>query len=341
MTRKTAAISGVLIAAALAYAGRGAWLKFKGPDPMTPEERAAFLARPVVRLESYSFDPSVPLAERVGPPPPFLLDWLKKYDGRDDYLGYAPTPAERKMITGWLDLLPGKMRAALEKRLIGIFLVDNFLGNGLAEMVLDPATGEKYSWVTLNAGGLRRTLSETLSEREASAFSGGGVSVECGGREPAGLFYSLLHEATHAYDYTVGITPYVEPEWFEALNGGPPRPEPAWEVWKGYSAPGPGHDFAARKRLSFYGLGGGPKLKASEASSAYESLAASPFVSLYGSQNWAEDAVELMVYAATRRLLGSSCRVKYKGPSGLTASFKPGEEASARAEALYRSLSKD
>lgn len=339
MNRKITVIAGLIIAAALAYAGYRAWLMPREPKAMTPEERAAFLARPVVRLETYSFDPSVPLAERIGPPTPFLLEWLKKYDGRDDYLPHAPTAEERRMLTGWLRRLPAKMRDTLDKRLIGIFLVDNFLGNGLAEMVLDPATGEKYSWVTLNAGGFGKTLSETLSEREASSFIGGGVSVECGGREPAGIFYSLTHELTHAYDYTAGITPYVEPEWYEAVSGRPPRPEPAWEIWKGYRTPRPEHDFAARKRLSFYGFGGGPKLRASEAAAVYESLAASPFVSLYGSQNWAEDAVELMVYASTRRLLGSACRVKYKGPGGMTASFKPGETAAARAEALYLRLS--
>ncbi len=340
MKKKTALLSGLLLAAALAWAGYRAWRTPAVPVPMTPEQRAGLLAQPVLHAKNYDFDPSSTMESRVGPPPPFLLDWLRTNDGRADYLPYTPTASERKMIAGWLQLLPAGMEGVLRRRLIGIYLVENFLGNGLSNLVLGSGPGERYAWVVLNTEGFSRTLSGTLTGREASAFMGGGVSVECGGREPAGIFYALTHEITHAYDYTAGITPYVEPEWYELLAGAPPWPEPRWEVWRGYRTPLPEHDFAARKKLAFYGMGGGPKLKAAEAAAVYDALSASPFVSLYGSQNWAEDAAEMMVYSATRRLLGSSCRVKYKEPSGRTAFFSPGGEASARAEALYLRLSR-
>ncbi|HNT98339.1 MAG TPA: hypothetical protein PKK31_08755 [Elusimicrobiales bacterium] len=340
MKKKTALLSGLLLAAALAWAGYRVWRAPSIPVPITPEHRARVMSQPVLYAKNYDFDPASAMESRIGPPPPFLLDWLKKNDGRADYRPYTPTAAERKTLAGWLEQLPSGMKNVLRRRLIGIYLVENFLGNGLSNLVLGDGPEEYYAWVVLNTEGFSRTLSGTLTGREASAFMGGGVSVECGGREPAGIFYALTHEITHAYDYVAGITPYVEPEWYELLSGAPPWPEPGWEVWRGYRTPLPEHDFAARKKLGFYGMGGGPKLKTSEAASVYGSLADSPFVSLYGSQNWAEDAAEMMVYAATRRLTGSSCRVKYREPSGRTAFFSPGGEASARAEALYLRLSR-
>ncbi len=328
-----AAVSAALLMAGLV---RFMYMRAVYPEPMSPEKRAEMLAQPVLRAENYGFDPASPLENRIGPPPIFLLNWLRTLDQRPGYKGYTPTPSQRRMLAGWFDLMPGPMRAVLRERLIGVYLVDGFLGNGLSNMVLGH-DGSRYAWVVLNTSGFSSTLSETFTGREASAFRGGGVSVDCGGvNEPPGVFYTFFHEMTHAYDYVQGITPYVEREWEELLRGFPPEKKRRWDVWAAYETPLKEHDSPLRGRISFYGIGGGPLLDGSEAPAIYAWLEKSPFTSLYGAQNWAEDAVELMVYNAVTDKLGRPCVIKY----GAGGKFTPGPAAAARAEALYNRLSR-
>lgn len=328
----------IFIAAALAALAAGAYLVWDlgaYPDPMHPEQRERLLSQPAVRAESYDFDPSSPIKDRIGPPPPFLLEWLKTLDGRPGYKGRVPTPAQREMIAGWFGLMPERMRAVLREKLIGVYLVDDFLGNGLSNMVIGK-DGTRYAWAVLNTSGFRKTLSATLTGREASVFKGDGVSVDCGGAgEPPGIFYPFFHEMTHAYDYTAGITPYVEKEWYELINGLPPRKKRRWDVWAAYEKPLPEHDHPLREKVRFYGIDGGPLLDVSEAGALYAWLEKSPFTSLYGTQSWAEDAVELMVYKVITDKLGRPCRVRYPG-----GEFTPGLEARVRAEELYLGLSR-
>jgi hypothetical protein len=318
----------------LAWLGRAAYLRAVYPEPMSAEKRRELLSQPVLHAANYRFDPASTLESRIGPPPLFLLNWLRSLDDRPGYTGYTPTPAQRRMIAAWFDLLPGNMREVLRERLLGVYLVNDFLGNGLSNLVLG-SDGGKYSWAVINTAGLSKTLSGTLTEREASVFKGGGVSVDCGGAgEPPGAFYTFFHEMTHAYDYTSGITPYVEREWEELLRGRPPKKRQRWDVWAAYEKPLPEHDHPLRTKLRFYGMGGGPLLDISEAGALYAWLEKSPFTSLYGTQNWAEDAVERVVHKAISDKLGGPCRVVH--PGGV---FTPGPAAAARSEELYLRLS--
>lgn len=332
--KRTLLLSAAL--AALAAVSYFVWRLEAYPDPMPREKREQLLSQPVVKAENYDFDPSTPLKDRVGPPPPFLLEWLRDFDGRPGYEGRVPTPAQREMIAGWFGLMPGSMRAVLHERLIGIYLVDDFLGNGLSNLVVG-RDGRKYAWAVLNTEGFSKTLSGTLTGREASVFKGGDVRVDCGGAgEPPGIFYPFFHEMTHAYDYVAGITPYVEKEWYELIEGHPPRKKRRWDVWAAYERPLPEHDHPLREKVRFYGIGGGPLLDISEAGELYAWLEGSPFTSLYGAQNWAEDAVELVVYNAIKARLGRPCSVRYAAGK----EFRPGPLAEARAGRLAAELLK-
>ncbi|KAF0125262.1 MAG: hypothetical protein FD189_1784 [Elusimicrobia bacterium] len=323
-----------LAVAALAAVVYFAWHRAAYPGPMRPEQRERLLSQPALKAENYDFDPTSPLKDRIGPPPPFLLDWLRDLDDRPGYKGRVPTAAQREMLAGWFGLMPERMRAVLKEKLLGVYLVDGFLGNGLSNMVIGK-DGRKYAWAVLNTEGFSRTLSATLTGREASVFKGGGVSVDCGGAgEPPGIFYPFFHEMTHAYDYVAGVTPYVEKEWYELIEGGPPRRKQRWDVWAAYEKPLPEHDHPLRAKLRFYGIGGGPLLDISEAAALYAWLGESPFTSLYGAQNWAEDAVELMVYKAVRARLGRPCAVRY----GAGKEFRPGPLAESRAGRLETAL---
>ena len=144
---------------------------------MSAEKKAEFLAQPVAHAESFKFDPASSLESRMAPPPQFLLDWLKKMDGVSAYKGYAPSPEQKKLVAGCLDKLPSKMRTLFKERLLGVYFVENFTGNGLSNLAPGP-DGKKYAWMVINPAGFSKSLSRTLTDREASVFrSGGAVSV--------------------------------------------------------------------------------------------------------------------------------------------------------------------
>ncbi len=313
---------------------------FAKPSSMTEEKRASMLAQPALHAANYKLDPASSLESRMAPPPDFLLEWLRKYDGVASYKGYSPSPEQKKKIAGFLEKLPSKMRAVLKERLLGIYFIENFTGNGMSDLAPGPG-GKKYAWMVINPAGFSKSLSQTLTAREDSVFtSSGTVSVSCGKPLP-GVFYTLAHEGTHVYDYVEGITPFVEPAWYELLNGSPPPRYRPWAVWRGYDLPAGKFDFKLRKNLRFFGLEGGPRLESSDAKKLYKELSDSPFTSLYGSQNWAEDAAELMVYAVLKRETGEQpCKVIYPDGAGGVRFFVPGKLADLRAEYLYDKLSR-
>ncbi len=78
------------------------------------------------QMENYGFRPGSMLVERVAPPPLFLLEELKRLDGRSDYLPYIPTAADMQQLNDYLLLLPPRERAARVKRLAGIYLSQSF-----------------------------------------------------------------------------------------------------------------------------------------------------------------------------------------------------------------------
>jgi hypothetical protein len=143
------------------------------------------------------------------------------------------------------------------------------------------------------------------------------------GAKYKGLAYALFHEATHAVDYVKGITPFVEPGLLEIYW--PERNTKGnifFNVWQDYSIPRSGRDFSGRDRIKFYGLGGGPKLEMKEAPALYKGLAASPFISSYGSKNWAEDLAEFATFQMITAKLGQPYIITLSG-FGKDMIFKP------------------
>lgn len=351
MIKKLLIALGVLAAA---FAGYFAWLVV---SPMKGLDRERELAQPALRLESYKFDPSSPVSDRIGPPPPFLLEFAIGVDNAPEYKPYAPSPAEKKIILDMYAALPARMKKTFRERLLGVYFIDGFRGGGLSNLVPGPE-GRHYGWMVLNPSGFKSSLSEVLSVREDSVFTSSGTAAVMCPKLP-GVFYSFNHEAAHVYDYVAGITPYVEAEWYELLNGRAP-PETSWGgVWEDFNQPVGEADFEGRTELRFYGFGGGPRIEPDDAGTLYAALRGTPFISLYGSQNWAEDAAELFFFGMLARRTGKAepLSVAHRIPkiSKLPAGpgnkpitmrtfgigeFFPGPAARARSKALLEKLSR-
>jgi hypothetical protein len=84
------------------------------------------------------------------------------------------------------------------------------------------------------------------------------------------------------------------------------------------------YDFPNRKNVTFYG-DGGPKINISDARELYERLMMTPFVSLYGSMNWAEDFAESMTFYHITQVLGQPYEIRYARNGDQARVFRPME----------------
>ena len=250
---------------------------------------------PAHLFESYRFDENSSLISRVTIPPIFMLNYLKKLDNKPDYYPYLPNSNEMKIVEDALNLLPPLNQRILKKKLIGIYFIRNFLGNGLTDWVVD-SQNTVYTIVVVNSGVFTKNLSDLLTIKEKTCFQTDDQEYEiyfdCG-KKFNGFNYILLHESTHAVDYIKNFTPYADVQYKNYMHIGISETEFTKTIWKGYDASC--GDYTFSKRVVFYGFSK-PKLRMSEAAEVYTELSHSPFVSLYGSLSWAEDLAELVTF---------------------------------------------
>ena len=287
------------------------------------------LSIPAKNLKSYTFNPITSLAERVQPTPDFLLNYLMKIDKRKDYTSYTLSKAEYALIKDYLLKLPPLNRKILKERLIGIYFVNNLIGSGWMEYVLSD-NDDMYAIIIINPRTLKNSLSTWLTYRENTCFINRSseirVEIDCG-KEFSGLMFILLHETSHIVDFILHYTPYVSPE-MPKLNGFKVKYSGFVQgIWEGYRKPLKKYEFANRKNLTFYGLNDGPKIDVTDAVMLYRQLANTPFVSLYGSQSWAEDFAELITFYHLTERLHQPFTINYYENGEKTFDYSPMKSA--------------
>ena len=82
-------------------------------------------------------------------------------------------------------------------------------------------------------------------------------------------------------------------------------------------------DFPGRTDVTFYGLGGGPKIPIANAGDLYLALSNSPFPALYAAQNWAEDFAECFTWYFFTDRLGERYQVGIKRGDAVEAAYEP------------------
>jgi hypothetical protein len=317
----------VLLAASLAAVALGAGIAGCASQPTGGSLRERIAATPALNLKSYKFDPASPVASRIQKPPAFVLKHLQEVDHRDDYKAYDPTDADRQLALQYLDLLPAWFDAMLKERLVGIYFVENLAGAAFTEFVLDK-TDKVYTFIAINPATLRTGLSEWMTSREASCFSGAAagagapsVFVDCGTKYQA-LLYALVHECGHVADYVYHYTPYVEPT-IKELGLGAARTPFIENIWTDYAKPEDRADFPGRTDVTFYQQNGGPKIPLANAADLYRALENSPFPSLYAAQNWAEDFAECFTWYFFTDRLGERYQVGIRRGAEVEVAYEP------------------
>ena len=297
---------------------------------------------PLVKLESYAFSAASPLESRITKIPGELLKFYAAEDKRPDYAAYQPSAEDKALVMDYLRLLPAVYERVFAKRCIGIYFVKGLIGNGITSWVAGP-DDKIYFHITLNPAALRQDISETMTERESSCFRpkpGWSVTVNSG-HNYKGLLYGLAHEAAHGLDYVAGVSPRTDdtmPAYYwpsDWISGGF-----FFDLWADYRTAHLRGNFPGRDRITFYGLGGGPKLDITEARELYQGLAASGFPSLYGARSWAEDLAELETFYTLTADLKQPVRVTLASPAGKYHLSTMDAEALSRAAQLRAFMEK-
>ncbi|MFC2076530.1 hypothetical protein ACFLT7_05560 [candidate division KSB1 bacterium] len=291
------------------------------------EERVADI--PAKLFKSYSFNPDTPLISRLKPVPDFVLDYLKDFDQRPDYSSYDPSEAELDLLREYIPTLPPLHREVLKERLIGIYFIDNFMGSGMADYVL-AENNDIYTILVLNSKIFGSDISDWLTYKDSTCFADSSseaeVRINCG-REFNGLMYILLHEATHIVDYVMQLTPYVEPDFLTLGGFAEKESEFTANIWTEYDQPKKPFDFPGRDRVTFYGMGGGPKIDLKEAADIYLKLSQTPFASLYSSLSWAEDFADLATFYHLTVILKQPYEIQCYIRNELVFNYSPMETA--------------
>ena len=204
------------------------------------------------------------------------------------------TADERKKVAEAFAALPPVHRRILIEHLRGITFLDGMSTSGIT-WTLNSGNAYPVYDIAVRASVLRQTATEWLTEKERSVFSITGstvtVSVEAGSEDA--FRFLLLHESTHAVDFTLRIA--SPPLLIEVRNGVSNVSNPFLTgVWRG-SVPVPAYLYPFRDQIRFYTSD--PMVDINQAVSAYQALQKTPFVSLYGGLNPGDDLSEsLAIY---------------------------------------------
>jgi hypothetical protein len=77
-------------------------------------------------------------------------------------------------------------------------------------------------------------------------------------------------------------------------------------IWDSFWNPKQEYEFWGRGSITFYEFNNGPKLRIGVANNIYFYFQETPFASLYGSLNWAEDLAELVTYYHLTQIMGTN-----------------------------------
>jgi hypothetical protein len=173
--------------------------------------------------------------------------------------------------------------------------------------------------ITIRAGIFHQNASEWLTEKERTCFKADGstlsVSVEAGKLDA--LVYVLLHEATHVVDPCLRLTPAIRTD----AKAGDVATEFTRGVWSDRLIHDPRYRDSVLDRVRY--RPGGEVISIDQAESVYKALGRTPFVSLYGSNNWYDDLAEYAAVSHWTETLKQPFRIVIRGNGEEVFSYEP------------------
>jgi hypothetical protein len=235
------------------------------------------------------------LMARVGPPSKVALRGYRMA-GMQDVKSHTLTDSERAEVAAALASLPTLNRQILKKNLHHLSFVDGIPGEGTA--LTSPAIRKGLYDITIRASVLNESLSTFLTTKEQRVFTadGSGITVSVEGTGVDALTYLLLHESTHVLDFSCNITTDPHGRFVEGI-----WTDPSTMV----------SQLASSAAATTYFHQGHP-LGFGQSVTVYDSLARSPFVSLYATASEHEDFAELVAWREIMSQHGGNLSIEVK-----------------------------
>lgn len=281
--------------------------------------------KPVYHLKNHTFNTNSSIESRCTKIPELILNNLQEIDQNEKYKHYQLNDEQRKILNNCIEKLPPVYKKVLKRRLIGIYFVENLLGSGWTDWIVDE-NNNVYSYIAMNPVQLKYNLSEWISIKENTCFIKDNpdyqIKVDCGTNQP-GLLYIMLHELSHVIDYAENYTPYVEPNLKDYIKMKVKEKDFTKNIWKDYRLPIEKYNYKLRDKVTFYGFSKGPKIKISQSEEVYKQLSKTPFASLYSTKLWADDFAEYITFYHMTQKMGIPFKINIYNKDELIYSYEP------------------
>ena len=247
-----------------------------------------------------------PLAERIAPAPPDLIEKIgienRLLEFPERPTPTTPTPEFTAAFRKVESILPEQTRKLAQERIVGLFLVRDLGGTGYTEAILDEAGIERYAMIVLDRDVLlKRRASGWSTWKENSCFKPlPGRNIDLAVRLEAdrddtlenAIVYILLHEIGHA----LGMASGIHPSWNgdTVVSGDYPFTLLSWRM-HGNDVESLFDDaFPERKALRAYAFDRA-EVTADQVLNVYRKLARTNFPTLYAAASLWEDFAESFV----------------------------------------------
>ena len=247
---------------------------------------------------------SLPLAERIGPAPASLVEYITLDNIRG---GYPERPKAAALDADFLaDVkaavaeLPAKLWAVFDKRLVGLFFVNDLGGTGFTEYVFDANGRPVAAYVVFDAKVLsQKTANAWATWKENTPFKPdpfyklhARIESDSDDNRKNAIQYILLHELGHVFS----VSKQIHPPWnVEPKDVKKQEVYPFFDLsWK---LDRPKNQYTTRlektfpqRRNTVYYFG--PKLGAFDMVPTYQNLQQTNFPSLYAATHPGDDFAE-------------------------------------------------
>ncbi len=266
--------------------------------------RRAGRAHPVKKLAFWKQALDQPVARRIGPAPPELIDFLR-LDTIEQGIPNKPraptfTPEFLGEVTAAFDELPQPVKHLLAHKLAGIYFIEDIGGTGFTDVVLDAGGNPVAGFVVLDPSVLlKQTANEWATWKENTPFMAqpafrllAEIETVAQNNRKNAIQYILLHELAHVISIGGNIHPSwnVEPRDVPSLSAYPFF-QLSWTRSKDGSRYESLFDaaFPQRKDVVYYF---GARLPAGQMLNTYENLERTNFATLYGATRPGDDFAE-------------------------------------------------
>lgn len=302
-----------------------------------PCAMAKLRAHPARKVEFWADAMTRPLHERIGLGGKELVDYLLVDNLANGYPQRPRVPAPDSSFLSEMRAaiveLPAPVKRLLERKLAGIYLIEDIGGTGFTDEVTDASGRAVAGFIVLDPSVLRaHTANSWITWRENTPFKpdaghllSARIAAPQADNRKGAIQYILLHELAHV----ISIGANIHPSWaMSPAEVGPtaafPYFELSWRAGKSGYATLFDDTFAERRNVVYYF---GPRLEAARMKMAYDALERTNFATLYSATHPGDDFAEAFANYVHVVMLGKPFEIALREGGRPVKTYRPCWEA--------------